>query len=73
MSEDVLNIIEFFLFFVTFAVIFQAFNAIRIDQIFRKGKIWQIQIIYILSTVIFSYLAVQAFMKLIYLSTEIFS
>ena len=73
MDVNVLNIIEFFLFFVTFALVFQAFNAFDLSKFFKKGHIWQIQVIYVASTIVFSYLIVKAFMNLIYLSTEIFS
>lgn len=73
MDENILNIIEFILFFVTFAVVFQAFNAFDLSKFFKKGHVWHIQVIYILSTIIFTYLIVRAFMHLIYLSTEILS
>ncbi len=73
MDVNLLNIIEFFLFFVLFGFIFQAFNAFDLSRFFKKGHIWQIQVIYILSTIIFTYLSVKALMNLIYLSTEIFS
>lgn len=73
MDVNVLNIIEFFLFFVVFGFVFQAFNAFDLSKFFKKNHTWQIQFIYILSTIIFSYLAVKAFMNLIFLSTNIFS
>jgi len=73
MDLGLLNILEFFLFFVVFAVVFQAFNALHIEKYFKKGQIWQIQIIYIFSTIIFTYLTVKALMNLIYLSLSIFS
>ena len=73
MDPNVINIIEIFLFFVTFPIVFQAFNAFDISKIFKKGYIWQIQIIYIFSTVIFTYLFVKAVINLIYLSGNIFS
>ena len=73
MDINLLNIIEFFLFFVTFAFVFQAFNAFDLSKFFKKGHTWQIQLIYIASTIIFTYLIVKAFMNLIYLSTEILS
>ena len=73
MDASLLYIIEFFLFFVVFGFVFQAFNAFDLSKFFRKGHVWHIQLIYIFSTIIFTYLIVKAFMNLIYLSTEIFS
>ena len=73
MDANILNTIEFFLYFIVFGFVFQAFNAFDLSKFFKKGHTWQIQIIYIFSTIIFTYLAVKAFMNLIYLSTEIFS
>lgn len=68
-----LNILEFFLFFVVFTIVFQAFNAFDLSKIFKKNHTWQIQIIYIFSAIIFSYLVVKAFMNLIELSLSIFT
>ena len=73
MDINLLNILEFFLFFVIFGFVFQAFNAFDLSKFFKKGHTWQIQLIYIFSTIIFTYLVVKAFMNLIFLSTEIFS
>ena len=73
MDANILNIIEFFLYFIVFAFVFQAFNAFDLSKFFKKGYTWQIQVIYIFSTIVFTYLVVKAFMNLIYLSTEIFS
>ena len=73
MDANLLNIIEFFLFFVVFGFVFQAFNAFDLSKFFKKGHTRQIQVIYILSTIIFTYLAVKGLMNLIHLSTEIFS
>lgn len=73
MDINLLNIMEFFLFFVVFVFVFQAFNAFDLSKFFKKGYTWQIQVIYILSSIVFTYLTVKAFMNLIYLSTEILS
>ncbi len=73
MDINLLNIIEFFLFFVVFGFVFQAFTAFDLSKFFKKGHTWQIQFIYIASTILFTYLVVKAFMNLMYLSTEIFS
>jgi uncharacterized membrane protein YwzB len=73
MDITILSIIELFLFFVTFPFVFQAFNAFDTSRIFRKGYIWQIQIIYIFSSVIFTYLFIKAIVNLIQISANIFS
>ena len=73
MDPNIINILELFLFFVTFPFVFMAFNSIDLSRIFKKGYVWQIQILYIFSTVIFTYLFVKAIVNLIYLSGSIFS
>ncbi|MBN2604371.1 MAG: DUF1146 domain-containing protein [Bacilli bacterium] len=72
MDTTYLFIVEFFFYFVIFAVVFQAFNAIDLSKIFKKNHTWQIQIIYIFSAIAFSYLVVKALMNLISLSLGIF-
>jgi uncharacterized membrane protein YwzB len=56
---------------VIFTVVFQAFNAFDLSKIFKKNHTWQIQIIYIFSTVIFSYLFTKAIVNLIALSSSL--
>ena len=73
MDANILYIIEFFLFFVVFGFVFQAFNSIDLSKFFKKGHTTQIQVLYILGTIVFTYLVVKAFMNLIFLSIEIFS
>jgi len=72
MDTNILNILELILFFIAFPFIFQAFNAFDLSKFFKKGFVWQIQILYIFGSVIFSYLFVRAIMNLIYLSGSIF-
>ena len=73
MGDSVLNILEILLFFITFPFVFQAFNAFDTSKIFKKGFVWQIQILYIFGSIIFTYLFVQAIVNLISLSINIFS
>ena len=47
MGDSVLNILEILLFFIAFPFVFQAFNAFDTSKIFKKGFVWQIQILYI--------------------------
>ena len=72
MGGEVLSILELLLFFIAFPFIFTAFNAFDLSRFFKKGHIWQIQVIYIFSTIIFTYLFVRAVMNLIELSGNIF-
>ena len=72
MDIGILSILELLLFFISFPFIFTAFNAVDLSKFFKKGYIWQIQIIYILSSIIFTYLFVRAIMNLIELSGNIF-
>ena len=73
MDPNILNILELLLFFVAFPFIFQAFNAFDTSKIFKKGFVWQIQILYIFGSITFTYLFVKAIVNLIYLSGSIFS
>ena len=72
MDPKLLNMLELLMFFITFPFVFQAFNAIDTSRLFKKGYVWQIQILYIFGSVIFSYLFVKAIINLIYLSGNIF-
>ncbi len=72
MDIGILSILELLLFFISFPFIFTAFNAVDLSKFFKKGYIWQIQIIYIFSSIIFTYLFVRAIMNLIELSGNIF-
>ena len=72
MDPQILHILEVVIFFITFPFVFMAFNAIDLSRFFKKGFIWQIQILYILSTIIFTYLFTKAIINLIYLSGSLF-
>lgn len=72
MDPKLLNMLELLMFFITFPFVFQAFNAIDTSKLFKKGYVWQIQILYIFGSIIFSYLFVKAIINLIYLSGNIF-
>ena len=68
-----LHILEILIFFLSFPFVFMAFNAIDLSHFFKKGFVWQIQILYILSTIIFTYLFTKAIINLIYLSGSLLS
>ena len=68
MSEKVLIIFEYLVFFSTFIIIFKALNAFDLSRFFKKGHVAQIQILYIVFTVVLSYLFTEAIMNLITLA-----
>ncbi len=68
MDPQGLHILELVIFFLAFPFVFMAFNAIDLSRIFKKGYIWQIQILYIFSVIIMTYLFTKAIVNLIYLS-----
>ncbi|MCF7927247.1 MAG: DUF1146 family protein [Candidatus Izimaplasma sp.] len=65
------NIVELALFFIVFPFILKLFDAIMFEKVFRKNHVKEIQLIYIFSAIIFSYLFTKAIMNIIYLSTSI--
>jgi len=73
MDTSILNLMEILLFFAVFPIVFQAFNAFDTTRIFRKGFVWQIQALYIMGSVIITYLFCKAIINLIYLSSNIFT
>jgi len=73
MEPNILNILELIIYFVTFPFVLLAFNSFDLSKFFKKGFIWQVQIIYIFSAIIFTYLFTKAIINLIYLSVSIIS
>ncbi len=71
MDPQILHILELVIFFITFPFILKAFNAVDLSKIFKKGNTWQIQIIYIFTAIIFTYLFTKAIINLIYLTGSI--
>ncbi len=65
------NILELAMFFILFPFVLKWFNALRYESLFKKGHIKEIQILFIMSVVIFTYLFTQAIMRIIELSTSI--
>jgi len=71
MPTELLVLFELVLFFIVFAISFQAFSAFDLEKFFKKGYTWHIQIIYIFSAIIFSYLFTKAIVNLVDLSTAL--
>jgi uncharacterized membrane protein YwzB len=45
------NILELFLFFISFPFILKLFNATRFEQLFKKGKTTEIQLLFIFTVI----------------------
>ncbi len=71
--QQLLDIFEVLLFFLILAVTFKAFMSLDITKHFRKGSVWQIQIVYIFASIALSYLVLKAFMNLIELFQRLFN
>lgn len=70
MRPEVLIIFEYLLFFGSLIVIFKSMNAFDLSKIFKKGQTFQIQIIYIVGSVVTAYLFTSAIMRLLVLIQE---
>ena len=66
-----LAIMELLLFFIVFPVTFKAMMAVDINRLFRRGSVWQIQLLTIFSSIIVAYLLTRAIMHLITLATTL--
>ncbi len=71
MDPNILHFLELIIFFISFPFILTAFNAIDLSKFFKKGFIWQLQVLYITSAIIFTYLFTKAIINLIYLTGSI--
>ncbi len=71
MNTNLINILEVFLFFIFLGVSFKALMATRIQSMFLRGAIWQIQIITIFLSLALAYLVTQAVIRLIEISTSL--
>jgi uncharacterized membrane protein YwzB len=68
MDTSLITILELALFFILFVFNLQLFNSLRFEEMFKKGHIKQIQVLYIFSVIIFTYLLTKALMNLITLT-----
>lgn len=68
MEEKYLYIMQLTLFFVMLPITFKALMSLRIEELFKKNHIWQIQVMFIIFSVILSYFFVDALMGLVRLS-----
>lgn len=65
MRPEILIIFEYLLFFSSLIVIFKSMNAFDLSRIFKKGQTFQIQILYIVFSVILAYLFSSAIIRLL--------
>ncbi len=68
MDTCLFSIFELGLFFIILIFNLQLFKSIRFDLLFRKGHEREIQLVYVFSVLIFSYLLTAALMNLIKLT-----
>lgn len=66
-----LHLMELGLFFILFIYNLQLFKAVRFDLLFKKGHDKEVQLVYIFTVIIFSYLLTRALMNLIELATNL--
>ena len=71
-STQAQYIFELILFFLSFYFFLNMFKAVDYSKLFKKGKVREIQITYILTVLIFAYLFTQAIVRLIVLTLGIF-
>lgn len=72
MDPQLSALLELIMFFVFFPLAFQAFVAFDLSKFFKKNYNWQIQFIYIISAIIFAYLASNSLLRLFDLMYIIF-
>lgn len=70
--EDLFNILELAMIFVTFPFFLRMFNAVDYSRIFKKGYTSYIQIIYVAFVFTFSYLFSHSFVGFLKLFINIF-
>ena len=64
MDTTLFAIFELGLFFILLVLNLQLFRAIRFEHLFKKGKTTEIQLVYIISVIIVTYLLSRALMNL---------
>jgi uncharacterized membrane protein YwzB len=58
------SLFELLLFFLLFAFNLNLFKSVQYEKLFKKGKVKEIQLIYIIIVIIITYLLTQALMSL---------
>ncbi len=65
------TLLELGLFFILMTFNLQLFNSTRFETLFKKGHVKQIQLMYIFTVIIFTYLLTRALMRLIELAFQL--
>jgi uncharacterized membrane protein YwzB len=73
MDPLIKNILELLLFFISFPFLLKWFNATRFEELFKKGRIQEIQVLYIVTVIIVAYLLSTALVNILDLSVSIFT
>ena len=68
MDSLLATLLELGLFFIFFIFNLQLFNSLNYEKLFKKGHVRQIQLIYIFTVIVFSYLLTKAIINLIQLT-----
>lgn len=68
MDSTLLAIFELGLFFILLVLNLQLFKAVRFEELFKKGKTTEIQLVYIITVIIFTHLISRALMNLVELT-----
>lgn len=71
MNDQLLALFEYSLFFSSFILIFKSFAAFDLSRIFKKGFTLQVQILYVVSTIIMAYLFSRSIIHLIELAYKL--
>lgn len=65
MSEQTMNMWFFLIFFPMIAIIFRALMAVDYSKIFRKNRIWEIRLIFVILSIVLAFLTAEAFVRFI--------
>lgn len=71
MDQTLLSIFELGLFFILFVLNLQLFKAVRFEELFKKGKTKEIQLVYIIVVIIITYLLTRSLMNLFELAFQL--
>jgi len=71
MDDTILVMFELALFFILLVLNLQLFNSVNFEKMFKRGHVKQIQMMYFMTVIIFTYLITRAIMNIIELSTSL--
>lgn len=72
MNDNLFALFELGLFFILLIINLQLFNTLQFDKLFKRNvQPRQMQLLYFLTVIVFTYLATKAFMNIVELSTTL--